>query len=302
MKVGKHTIHISHADKVLFPDDGITKGDLIDYYARIAAVMLPYLKDRPVTMRRFPEGIHQEGFYQQDISDYYPDWVGRASMAKREGGRITHVVCNDKASLVYIANQACITPHVWLSRQDKPEQPDMMVFDLDPPDGDFARVRRAAGWLKELLAELEIAPFIKTTGSRGVHVVVPLDRSADFDQVRKLSRGIARVLAERYPEQLTDEQRKNKRKGRVFIDTLRNSYGQTAVAPYAVRARPGAPVATPIDWSQLDDEGFDSQSYNISNIFDRISQRRDPWQDIWRRAYPAAEIKQRLNKEPPEKK
>jgi bifunctional non-homologous end joining protein LigD len=294
LKVGRHTIDISHPDKVLFPQDGITKGDLVDYYAKIAAVMLPYMKDRPVTMHRFPEGIDLEGFYQQEASDYFPQWVGRATVAKREGGQITHVVCQDKASLIYIANQGCITPHVWLSRRDKPEHPDLMIFDLDPPDGDFSPVRQAAVWLKELLAELEVTPFVKTTGSRGVHVVVPLDRSADFDRVRQLARGIARRLAERHPDHLTDEQRKAKRRGRVFLDTLRNSYGQTAVAPYAVRARPGAPVATPIYWGELSDKGFDSQRYKINNIFMKLERGKDPWDSIRRQTYSAAAIEKRL--------
>ena len=294
LKVGRHTIDISHPDKVLFPQDGITKGDLVDYYAKIAAVMLPYMKDRPVTMHRFPEGIDLEGFYQQEASDYFPAWVGRATVAKREGGQITHVVCQDKASLIYIANQGCITPHVWLSRRDKPEHPDLMIFDLDPPDGDFAPVRQAAVWLKELLAELEVTPFVKTTGSRGVHVVVPLDRSADFDRVRQLARGIARRLAERRPDHLTYEQRKAKRRGRVFLDTLRNSYGQTAVAPYAVRARPGAPVATPIDWDELSGKGFDSQRYKINNIFIKLERGKDPWDSIRRQTYSAAAIEKRL--------
>jgi bifunctional non-homologous end joining protein LigD len=296
IKVGKYTIEIPHADRVLFPEDGITKGELIDYYGKIAKVMLPYTRDRPVTMHRFPEGIDREGFYQQEISGYFPDWIGRVTVTKKEGGSTTHVVCQDKATLVYLACQACITPHVWLSRQDRLDYPDLLILDLDPPDDDFAPVRKAANWLRELLVELKVDPFVKTTGSRGVHVTVPLDRTADFNQVRSLARDVARVLVKRQPDQLTDEQRKEKRGQRVFIDTMRNSYGQTAVAPYAVRAKQGAPVAAPIDWSELEDKDFNAQSYNIGNIFKKISQKKDPWGSIWRKACPPVAIRERLHR------
>jgi bifunctional non-homologous end joining protein LigD len=296
IKVGERTIEIPHFDRLLFPGDGITKGDLIDYYGKIAEVMLPYMRDRPVTMHRFPEGIDREGFYQQEVSGYFPDWVGRVTVAKKEGGSTTHVICQNKATLVYLASQACITPHVWLSRQDRLDYPDLLIFDLDPPDDDFAPVRRAANWLRELLVELEVEPFVKTTGSRGVHVMVPLDRTAGFNQVRSLAREIARILVKRQPDRLTDEQRKEKRGRRIFIDTLRNSYGQTAVSPYAVRAKPGAPVAAPIDWGELEDKDFNAQSYNIGNIFKKISQKKDPWGSIWRKACPPVAIRERLHR------
>jgi bifunctional non-homologous end joining protein LigD len=296
IKVGKHTIEIPHADRVLFPEDGITKGELIDYYGKIAEVMLPYMRDRPVTMHRFPEGIDREGFYQQEVSEYFPDWIKRITVTKKGGGSTTHVVCQNKAMLIYLANQACITPHVWLSRQDKLDYPDLLVFDLDPPGNDFTPVRKAANWLRSLLMELEVEPFVKTTGSRGVHVLVPLDRTVVFDEVRGLVRDIAGILVRRQPEQLTDEQRKEKRGQRVFIDTMRNSYGQTAVAPYAVRAKQGAPVAAPIDWSELEDKGFNAQTYNIGNIFNKILLNKDPWDDMWRKTCSPIEIKERLHK------
>jgi bifunctional non-homologous end joining protein LigD len=295
IKVGRRAIEISHADKVLFPEDGITKRDLIGYYGKIAEVMLPYMRGRPVTMHRFPEGIDKEGFYQQEVSDYFPDWIGRVIVAKKEGGSTTHVVCQDKVTLIYMASQACITPHVWLSRQDKLDYPDLLIFDLDPPDDDFSLVRKAANWLRELLIELKVEPFVKTTGSRGVHIAVPLDKTASFHEVRSLARDIARILVKRQPDQLTDEQRKVKRGRRVFVDTLRNSYGQTAVAPYAVRARPGAPIATPIGWSELEDKDFNAQSYNISNIFGRMSQKKDPWDGIWRKTCSAGRVRKRLD-------
>jgi bifunctional non-homologous end joining protein LigD len=293
IKVGGRSIKLSNADKVFFPEDKISKGDLIDYYHQIAGVMLPYLEDRPLTMHRFPDGIEGEGFYQQQISDYFPDWIEHLSVEK-EGGSVTHVLCQNAATLVYLANQACITPHVWLSRKGRLNYPDLMVFDLDPPTEDFAPVRQAAQLLKSFLSELGMEPLVKTTGSRGLHVVVPLDRKADFDEVRSFAQDVAVVLSKQEPERVTAEQRKEKRKGRVFLDYLRNSYGQTAVAPYAVRAKPGAPIAAPIDWDELKDKDMNSQSYTLKNIFRRLSRKKDPWQGMWAKAHSLAKAKQEL--------
>ena len=293
VKASGHSIEISNADKFLFPEDKISKKDIIDYYSKIARVMLPYLKERPVTMHRFPDGIEAEGFYQQAVSDYFPEWIERVTV-KKEGGEVTHPVCSNAATLVYLANQACITPHVWLSRRDRLDYPDLLIFDLDPPDDDFSTVRDAALALRDLLHEIGLEPFVKTTGSRGLHVVVPLDRSDDFDEVRTFARQVAHMLAERQPEQLTDEQRKEKRGKRVFVDTLRNSYGQTTVAPYALRAKPGAPVATPLDWGELQDEKLHSQTYTLTNILGRISRKNDPWQGIWRNSRSLKKARERL--------
>lgn len=272
-------VALSNTDKIFFPDVGLSKGDLIDYYRRMAETMVPYMRQRPITMHRFPDGIGADGFYQQKISDYFPDWIERVTVAK-EGGEITHVVVDEPATLVYLANQGCITPHIWLSRQDRLHDPDRLIFDLDPPDNDFEPVRFAARKLHDILDEIGLIPFVMTTGSRGLHVVAPLDRQHSFDTVRSFARGLADVLAQRYPERLTTEQRKNKRKGRLFLDTTRNAYAQTSVAPYAVRAKPGAPVATPLDWGELGDSDMHPQRYTIENIFRRMGQKSDPWADI----------------------
>lgn len=217
MRLGHYTIELSNTDKVFFPADDITKGDLINYYYKIAKTMLPHTEGRPITMHRFPDGMDGEGFYQQEISDYFPDWIERASV-KKEGGRVTHVICRNAATLVYLANQACITPHVWLSREDHLNHPDLMIFDLDPPADDFELVRHAAQLLRGFLGELEIESFVKTTGSKGLHVVVPLDKGADFEEVRGFAQSVATALAERESAKLTTEQRKEKRKGRVFLE------------------------------------------------------------------------------------
>lgn len=282
-RYGRHTVETSNEDKTLFPDPGITKGELIDYYARVAEHMLPWLADRPLVLERFPDGIEAGGFYQKQAPDHLPDWIERVTVETRDGTQDL-VVCRNVATLVHLANLAAITLHPWLSRRDRLDRPDMLVVDLDPSGDDFEAARRAAGYCKSLLDELELPAFLKTTGSRGLHVVVPLDRSADFDAVRELGRELAARLADRHPEALTVEQRKDKRHGRLYVDVGRNAWAQTAVAPYAVRARPGAPVATPLDWDELDRRDLDARRFTVRNLFRRLGSREDPWRGMRRRA------------------
>ena len=293
VRIGKVTVELSNLDKVLFPDDGITKGELVEYYRKVAGHMLPYLADRPVSMQRFPDGIGKEGFYQKSISDYFPDWIDRVEVPK-EGGTVTHVVCQDAATLVYLANQGCITPHVWLSRKDRIRHPDRMIFDLDPSGDDFGAVRSAARTLRELLDELGLAPYVMTTGGRGLHVVTPLDRSADFDDVRAFARDAADLLARRQPGRLTTETRKNKRRGRIFLDYLRNAWAQTAVPPFAVRARKGAPVAMPLGWDELG-RAVSGSAYHVGNAFRRLGRADDPWRGMARRARSLSKPRRKLD-------
>jgi len=296
IKVGSRTIEVANLDKVMFPDEGITQGDLMDYYRRVSETMLPYLKGRPLTMQRFPDGIGEEGFYQKEAPDYFPDWIRRVSIeVKEEGQEQPQVICDDVATLVYLVDQGCITPHVWLSRADKLTHPDKLIFDLDPPDDDFELVRSAAQSLREMLESVGLLPFVMTTGSRGLHVVVPLDRSTDFDTVRSFAKDLAGILAEREADRLTTEVRKNKRGNRLLLDYLRNSYGQNTVAPYAVRAKPGAPVATPLDWDELSDSNLHSQTYTMQNIFQRLGQKEDPWKGMMRHARSLSEPRRQLD-------
>lgn len=283
MRVGSHVIELTHPDKVLFPGARpLTKRDLVEYYQRIAPTMLPHLAGRPIVMQRFPDGIDGERFFQKDIPDYFPKWVARVTLPK-EGGTVTHVLCNNAATLVYLASQACITPHVWLSRADTPRHPDRLILDLDPPDDDFAPVKRAARWTGALLSALGLTPYLMTTGSRGMHVSVPLDRRADFDTVRAFARAAAALLVRRHPRDLTMEPRIADRAGRLYIDTARNAYAQSAVAPYAVRAKPGAPVATPISWGELDRRSLAARSYRIDNVFRRLARTGDAWRGMGKR-------------------
>lgn len=279
VRIEGHVIELKNLGKALFPASGLTKADLIDYYRRVAATALPHYRDRPLSMQRFPDGIGEDGFFQKDRPDYYPTWIDSVSL-KKQDGRIEHVVVNNAATLVYLANQACITLHLALARADKPNHPDRLVLDLDPSDDDFGKVQRTAKRLKALLDELELTSFVQTTGSRGLHIVVPLDRETNFDRVRRHAKGLAEILAERYPEEVTTELRKNKRGKAVFIDYLRNAYGQTAVAPYSVRAIEKAPVATPLNWSEVGDKRLHPQKYTIENVFRRLGQIDDPWAAI----------------------
>jgi bifunctional non-homologous end joining protein LigD len=281
VRTGRRTVEITHPEKVLFPNDGITKREFVEYYERIAAAMLPHLRDRPIAMERYPDGIHGQKFFQKNASAYYPAWIKTVSLPK-QNGTVRHVVCDDAATLIYLANQAVITPHTWLSRIDKPGHPDQMIFDLDPSDENFKQVCAAAKTLRQRLAEQGLTSFVKTTGSRGLHVLVPLDRRSDFDDVRAFARRVAKDLADGDSEHLTTEFRKDKRKGRIFVDTARNAYAQTAAPAYAVRPRDGAPVAAPLEWNELDNGRLKPDLYNIRNVFDRLDKFGDPWKDLKR--------------------
>ncbi len=281
-RYGRLGFDSSNEDKVLFPDDGITKGDLIDYYERIAGHMLPHLRGRPLVMQRFPDGIAEGGFYHKQVPDHFPEWIDRVTV-KKESGSQDLVVAENEATLAYLADQACITVHPWLSRRDRVRRPDLLVLDLDPPGDDFEPVRHAALACRDLLDELGVTSFVKTTGSRGLHVVVPLDASRDFDDVRGFAKRFAQRLVDRHPDRFTVEQRKDKRGNRVYLDVGRNAYAQTAVAPYAVRARPGAPVAVPLAWHEVETGKIrNGDAYTVKTVFRRLGQIEDPWAGMFR--------------------
>ena len=295
IRVGRHDVEVTRTAKVLFPADGITKGDLIGYYRRIAPWMLPHLRDRPLAMERYPDGIDQPSFFHKAVPSYFPDWIKKVTV-KKAGGTITHVVCNNEATLVYLANQACITPHIWLSRIDKLRCPDQMVFDLDPSGENFEPVRAAAQSFGELLDKLELPAYVKTTGSRGLHVAVPLDREEDFDSVRAFARRLAEIVVNGDREHRTLEQRKERRLERVFVDTNRNAYAQTVAPAYAVRARPGAPISLPLDWSELNKNDLRPNGVTIRTVFERLEKARDPWRDFRRHATSLNKARRKVEK------
>lgn len=300
VRAGRRNLDIHRPDKVLFPADGngkeYTKGDLVAYYRAVAPFMLPHLRGRPLMLERHPDGIDGPRFMQKNVPAHYPDWIKRVEVSK-EGGTATHIVCDDTATLVYLADQACLTPHRWLSRAGALHRPDRLVFDLDPADGgdgdDFAVVRQAVLLLRELLDELRLPSAPMTTGSRGLHLVVPLDGQQDFDAVRAFAKDVADHLAEAHPGQLTTAARKKDRGDRLYLDIQRNGYAQTAVAPYAVRAKPGAPVAVPVSWDQLDDPDLDARRWTITDAVDQA--RTNPWVGLASRGRSLAPAGRRLD-------
>ncbi|MDL5204723.1 non-homologous end-joining DNA ligase [Streptomyces sp. ALI-76-A] len=299
VRAGRRTVRVHRPHKVLFPGGGgtkeYTKGDLVDYYRSVAPFMLPHLRGRPLMLERHPDGVDGPRFMQKNTPDTYPEWITRAEVAK-EGGTVRHTVCDDTATLLYLADQAALTLHRWLSRAGRVERPDRMVFDLDPPGDsreDFAAVRETALLLGELLDELQLPSALMTTGSRGLHVVVPVTGRHDFDEVRTFARDVADTLAAGHPDRLTTAARKKDRGDRLYLDVQRNAYAQTAVAPYTVRARPGAPVATPLAWSQLDDPRLDARRWTIADAVEQA--RTDPWADVMRKGRTLGPARRRLD-------
>lgn len=278
IKIGRYTVEITHGDKILFGKSGITKNNLVNYYQMIAPIMLPYCDDRPISMQRFPHGIEEEGFFQKNAGDYFPEWVTRIAIPKQTDELVNYVVIDKPATLIYLANQNCITPHIWLSRTDNLEKPDRMIFDLDPSDThSFKKIQDVAKKLKKILDACELPTFCMLTGSRGAHIIVPLKRIHTFDEVRAFAHDVATLLAQTFPKLITIDLHKDKRGKRVFVDWLRNGFGSTAVAPYAVRADEGAPVAAPVTWQELLSPGMSSQKYTIKNIEQRIKKVGDLW-------------------------
>lgn len=269
-------VEISKPDKVLFPESGLTKRDLCEYYERIADHLLPHIKDRALTLQRFPDGIGADGFYQKSASSYFPDFVRTVELPK-EDGTVDYVVCDSKQTLVYLANQGTVTLHPMLSSVEKPGHPVEMIFDLDPSGDDFLPVKQVARAVRESLEKAGHSVRLKTTGSQGLHLIVPLDGGRDFEAVRDEAQAIADEIAAAMPDTATTEVRKENRGDRVYIDTARNAYGQTAVAPYSVRARPQASVATPLEWDELDKAELQPDSYTVKSIFRRLGQLKDPW-------------------------
>jgi bifunctional non-homologous end joining protein LigD len=292
------TVEVTHADRELFPGlsgHAITKGDLIDYYSAVAPVMLPHLRDRPLMLQRFPRGIDEHGFVQKDFTETLPGWMSRVEVPK-QGGTVTHPLADRRRALVWLANQDCVTAHVFLSRRQRLDTPDRLVFDLDPSDGDFAGVIETARVLADVLKDLGLTSYVQTTGSRGLHVVTPVKANTGFDAAREFARGVADVVAADAPTRRTVEIRKDKRGDRIYLDVMRNGYAQTAVAPYAVRAKPGAPVATPLHWDELSSRGVRPGRFTLRDVPNRIAGQGAPWADLNRHARSLSNPMRRLAK------
>lgn len=272
-------VEISHPDKLLFPEAGLSKKDIAAYYKRIAEYLLPFVQDRPLTLRQYPHGIGKPGFFHKHAPDYFPDYVERMNvpMKSRDGKIMRMITADEPADLVYLAGQNVIELHMGLARKDDLEKPDQIILDLDPSDNDFEKVRQTAFILKDLLDEWGLPSFLKTTGSRGLHIHVPLRLGEKFAAVKEIAHHWARELETRAGEIATLEKRKDNRGDKVFIDYLRNDYGMTAVVPYSLRAQEEASVATPIAWEELGDSKLGPKSYTLNNIFRRLSKGKDPW-------------------------
>jgi bifunctional non-homologous end joining protein LigD len=282
--INKRRIATSNTDKIWFDRSKITKGEILDYYAAIAPYALIHVKNHLLTLQRFPEGIKGESFYQKNASAYFPAWIKTCAVPKEDGTDVNYVIATGPEIIVYLANQGTLTFHMWLSQYKKLPYPDRMIFDLDPSIKNFNEVRLAALFLKEILDDLAIASFAMTTGSRGLHVMVPLKRVHTFDEIAQFSTAIARKMLEYKPGKYTLEIRKNKRGSKIFIDTLRNRISATAVMPYSVRPIENAPVATPLWWREVEQSSLSSQQYTIKNIMRRIQTHGDAWQDVYQQA------------------
>jgi bifunctional non-homologous end joining protein LigD len=276
---------ITHPEKVLFPESGITKGALCAYYESVAGVMVPHVAGRPVTMERYPAGIDKKGFIQKDVSKGFPAWLARVEVKRRDdpGEEPVHYpLVNNARSLLWTANQNSITPHVWTSRVPDLAHPDVCVFDLDPSHEDPQTLRDAALAVRALLDELALPSFIKTSGSKGFHILVALDGGAPFETVWRFAHGAGAVLVKRHPGLLTQEFIKADRGGRIFVDTGRNGQGATFAAVYAVRPKPGAPVSAPCTWTEVESGTVGPQTFTLTTMSQRLAERGDLWQPMGR--------------------
>ena len=279
-------VRLTHPERVLWPADGLTKADLYDYFGTIAPVMLPHVRDRPVSLQRFRGSVEEGGFFQKDLPRGAPDWIRTVEVPKK-GGTVRHILANDRPTLLWLAQQGCVTPHVFPRRADKLDKPDRLVIDLDPSTDDFDGVRRAALACGEALRDTGLEPFAMVTGSRGIHVVAPLKRTRDVGDVLAWSRAFASELAGAHDDELTTEFHKDKRDDRIYVDVARNGAAQTVVPPYAPRPRPGAPVATPLRWEELDDRGLRPDAWTMRTVLERLEDLGgDPWAGIGDAARP----------------
>ena len=274
---------ITHPEKIMFPGEGITKGELASYYEAIAPVMLPHLRRRPITMERFHRGIAAPGFFQKDVSKGFPEWLERVEVPKKDG-TVHHPIANDKRSLLWLANQNSITIHVWPSRTPNLYHPDICIFDLDPShEDDPEPLARASLNLRDLLAELGLPSWIKTSGSKGFHIAVPLDGKSDFGTVARFAHVVGKIMVQRDPAHLTQEFSKADRGGRILVDTGRNGYSATFAATYTVRAKPGAPVSAPCTWDEVERGAVQPKSFTLRGMPERIAEVGDLWSDMLRR-------------------
>lgn len=274
-------VDISHADKLLYPDDQISKKEVVEYFYKIAEHLLPFVQNRPISFKRYPNGINESGFYNKHRPAYFPDFIEELTVPMvQNNSEMKMAGIRSKKALVYLAGQNVLELHTPLSTMSSIEKPDQLIFDLDPQDNDFEKIRTTAFALKKMLDEFAITTFVKTSGSRGLHIHLPIKAHCKFAQIKEISRKIAEKLHQQTHQITTLEQRKDQRGNKVFIDFLRNDYAMTAIAPYSLRAKKGAPIATPLTWDELNDPSLNPQSYHLNNIFQRLGKIEDPWKNF----------------------
>ena len=281
---------------MLFPDDGITKGELAEYYEAIAPIMLPHISGRPITMERYPSGIDKQGFWQKDVSKGFPPWLERIEVPKKDG-TVHHPLVTDTRSLLWVTNQNTITQHVWTSRAPNLYYPDVCVFDLDPSRVDEPDELRAATLtVRNLLKELGLATWVKTSGSKGFHVLVSLDGNARMGEVARFAHAVGALLVQREPDRFTQEFSKSDRGGRILIDTGRNGYSATFAAAYTVRPKPGAPVSAPCTWEEVERGEVGPRTFTLRTMAGRVAKVADVWTDIRKRRQSLTRPMERLRK------
>jgi bifunctional non-homologous end joining protein LigD len=281
IKIGKAVLKLTNQNKIYFPEDNITKGDVVDYYFEIAPLILPYLKDRPQSLNRFPNGINAPSFFQKDLNiDVIPEWVHTEKVYSDSNKKsLNYLICNDQETLVYMANLGCIEINPWNSRLKKLDNPDWLVIDLDPEDIPFKEVVKTALETKKVFDEMEIDCYCKTSGGRGMHIFVPLNAKYDYAIVRNFANLVAKQVNERLPDITSLIRQPSKRQKKVYLDYLQNSRGQTLAAPYSIRPRRYGTVSTPLDWKEVNSK-LDPTSFTIKNTLKRIDKKGDLWDKV----------------------
>ena len=277
-------VKLSNADRVLFPDDGITKGDLFEYYRAVAPVLVPHLRNRPFTMKRWREGIAGDAFFQKQAPRGMPSWIPtrtyRTWPREGESRLVDFPLVNTTEALLWMVQMHCIDMNAWYSRVDKPERPDFVLFDLDPPDDGFQLAVRVAHLIREALEELELASYVKTSGADGIHVLVPIARRSTYDDTYELAERVSRRLEEQHPGLVTTEWLKRKREG-VLVDHRQNAWGKTIASVYSVRPKPRAPVSTPLRWEELT-ERLDPTRLGMREALERVEREGDLFEPVLR--------------------
>lgn len=281
VEIEGRVLALSNLEKEMWPGENITKAHLIKYYVEMAPVLLPYIRNRPLVMKRYPDGIGGQYFYQKECPPYAPDWV-ETYPVRHTRKVINYIVCNDTPTLAWMAGQGCLEIHAWLSRVDNIDCPDLAVFDLDPAEGvPFRVVRQVALIVRRLLEQFNITGFPKTSGSSGMHVFIPLEDRYSFPRVTAMMKYLAHMILRAHPDLVTVERSKARRKGKVYLDYLQNGRGKTMAFPYSLRPLPGAPVSTPLTWEEVESGDFAPGSINMRNVGQRVSRQGDPFAGIF---------------------